>query len=378
MSAIPGDYREADFLSLRVDRETYPQNLSDITPDIEYNLLHRSNQHGEPIFDLQRMERKDAIRPAWPQSAEFAVNLTHDVDFIGRYHPSIAFRKGVSNLRAFATHKQFKYIRHSIRAGMEILGGAFIRDPLQRMDAWLDLEAKHGVRSTFFVTPEITGRHHWTDCSYQYDDRINHRGGKSKFSEIVREMDTSGWEVGLHPSWWTYRDSELLIYQKDQLESIIHHPIESVRQHFLHYDPRKTSQIQIQAGFKYDSTLGFNNDIGFKYGTCWPWEITENGDGQILEIPLVVQDVAMFHPGKRLKYSHDQAVATVLNLAEQVRKVGGVLTLSWHPDSIENEVTYSCYESLLSELNKMNAWFGTMKEIGNWWVTNSPELSSRA
>lgn len=360
-----------------MDKEQFPEDLSDIAPDLEHNLFYQSGKHREPIFDVLRAGENPGIRPTWPEEADFAVCLTHDVDFIGRYHPAIAYRKGLSNLKTFIQSGQFKYFRHTVKAGFEFIGSGLIKDPLQRLDAWLDLETSLGVKSTFFVTPESTGKHHWTDCTYKYSDRIRHRGSKVRFAEILREMDSSGWDIGLHPSWWTYTDPELMLFQKDQLEGIINHPVESVRQHFLHYAPNRTAEIQRLAGLKYDSTLGFNNDIGFKHGTCWPWRLPVQNGEQLLEIPLIVQDVAMFHPGKQLKYSREEAVSKVLELADSVRKVGGVLTLSWHPDSVENELVFSTYAELVKRLQGMRPWFGTVKDVGSWWARENHTLRGK-
>ena len=76
-------------------------------------------------------------------------------------------------------------------------------------------------------------------------------------AELIKTMDREGWEIGLHPSWNAHADLDEIIYQKQQLENVLGHSIQSVRQHFLKYDPLHTYSIQSLAGFKYDSTMGF-------------------------------------------------------------------------------------------------------------------------
>jgi len=59
--------------------------------------------------------------------------------------------------------------------------------------------------------------------------------------------------------------------QKRALEKALDHEVVSIRQHYLHYDIRITPAVHGEAGFKYDSTLGFNDNAGFRFGTCYPW-----------------------------------------------------------------------------------------------------------
>jgi hypothetical protein len=71
----------------------------------------------------------------------------------------------------------------------------------------------------------------------------------------------------------------------------------------IHYDIRVTPAAHAAAGFKYDSTLGFNDNVGFRFGTCYPWrlyDLKREEDLPVIEIPLIVQDGAMLNPGKGL------------------------------------------------------------------------------
>jgi len=108
-------------------------------------------------------------------------------------------------------------------------------------------------------------------------------------------------EIGLHPTWYSYNDVDELKRQKEALEKALDHEIVSVRQHYLHYDIRVTPAVHAAAGFKYDSTLGFNDNIGFRFGTCYPWHLYDlkaEKELPIMEIPLIIQDGAMLNPDK--------------------------------------------------------------------------------
>ncbi len=188
---------------------------------------------------------------------------------------------------------------------------------------------------------------------------------------MIREIYQRGCEIGLHPSWYSFNDMDELRRQKEALENALDQPIYSVRQHFLHYDIRNTPRVHSEAGFKYDSTLGFNDNIGFRFGTCYPWklyDILNNEELQILEIPLIVQDIAMLHPSKGMRIDSIMAFNYFVLLANGVEKVGGVLTLLWHPNEIINRKSWALYLKILNYLRENNAWTTSVQEIGNWWL----------
>ena len=116
---------------------------------------------------------------------------------------------------------------------------------------------------------------------------------------MIREIDRRGWEIGLHPSWYAFHeDADELKRQKAVLENALGGDVVSVRQHTLRYDMRVTPSVHAEAGFQYDSTLGFNDNVGFRFGTCYPWQLYDIHREQelsLMEIPLIIQDTALLN-----------------------------------------------------------------------------------
>ena len=135
----------------------------------------------------------------------------------------------------------------------------------------------------------------------------------------------------------------------------------------IHYDIRVTPAAHAAAGFKYDSTLGFNDNVGFRFGTCYPWrlyDLKREEDLPVIEIPLIVQDGAMLNPAKGLRLDEDTAFRYVIQMTEEVEKVGGVLTLLWHPNWIIIPHWWNLYLRTLEYLQQKDAWFGSVREVG--------------
>ena len=233
-------------------------------------------------------------------------------------------------------------------------------------------EIELGAHSTFFFSPGWSNltRQHQIDPGYELFDVVNFENRKISIAEMIREIERRGFEIGLHPSWYSFDDLEEIKRQKEALENILGHDILSVRQHYLRYDIRITPKIHARAGFKYDSTLGFNDNVGFRFGTSYPWylfDLDSNDKLPVMEIPLIVQDGALLSDNKGLRLDEETAFEYVIMIADKVEKVSGVLTLLWHPHHIVDQHWWALYLRILKYLRKKNTWFGSVREIGEWW-----------
>ena len=120
-----------------------------------------------------------------------------------------------------------------------------------------------------------------------------------------------------------------------------------------------------QAGFDYDSTCGYNESIGFKNGTSQPFR--PQGATRLLELPMVIQDTSLFYP-RTMRLKETQAWDICKITLDNVIKVGGVITLSWHTRSLSPERLWGeFYKKLLGELKNKKAWFGTAIQVVDWF-----------
>lgn len=84
----------------------------------------------------------------------------------------------------------------------------------------------------------------------------------------------------------------------------------------------------------------------------------------IVELLLIIQDGAMLNPAKGMRLDEETAFQYVVQMAEAVERVGGVLTLLWHPQYIANSIWWNLYLRVLGYLKDKNAWFGTVRDVG--------------
>lgn len=353
----------------RLSEDNSPERM---VPDFAFNVLNPLGLLYQPIVDEEYIVQGKK-KPTWPNNKPFAVCLTHDVDRVSLYS---------SKKRIWRRQIQLSNPRTLWQKARRTLGNMVYavysppspEDPLHTYEKWIETEKKVNAHSTFFFWPGFKNvkKHHLTDCLYDLNDPVAFDGQKCTVAEMIQEIDHRGWEVGLHASWYSYDNEDELKGQKERLEEVLNHEVESVRQHCLHYDIRITPFVHSKAKLRYDSTLGFNDNVGFRFGTCYPWHLIDlktDRETSVLEIPLHVQDSAMLAPNKGLRLDEEMAFQYVVQISDSVKKVGGVLTLLWHPHYMIEPTWWNLYIRTLQYLKEGDAWFASVKEVGERWET---------
>lgn len=375
MSSPPIDITK--LLQGRYEAERLPADLSRerIVPDFAFNVLHEHGLLYVPIADQVHLA-KGGERPRWPEGRPFAACLTHDVDSLTMFSSREAWRRGARNarLRSGALGRALAYAG-GVRGALAAAARRG-RDPLHRFEEWLQLEESVGAKSTMFFLPEDSAAPHSSDQDYRYADTMVFEGRRTTIGELMRELDRRGWEIGLHPRWYSFDDAAEMRAQKEQIERVLGHEIASVRQHFLHFDIRDTPRVQSDAGFRYDSTLGFNDNVGFRMGTSYPFHVYDlraESPLPLLEIPLTLQDGALLSARKGLRLDENTAYRYVVKIIDATAEVGGVANLLWHPHVIATEAWWRVYTRALRYLHEKGAWFGTVRDVGAWWEKHAVE-----
>ena len=93
---------------------------------------------------------------------------------------------------------------------------------------------------------------------------------------LMFKLRDDGHEVGLHPAFDSWRDSDLIANQRKILEANTGSTISSCRQHWLRFSWEDTWTAQSKGGIKKDSTLMFNDRPGFRNSSCLVLESLES------------------------------------------------------------------------------------------------------
>nr|WP_282594698.1 polysaccharide deacetylase family protein [Halomarina salina] len=268
----------------------------------------------------------------------FALCLTHDVDRLTEGYRGLYYalrNRDPSRLRTL--HPQ--------------------RESYWQFDTIVDLEASLGVRSSFNVLvekdlfAELPPREwvkprNWLLYRGRYDVQ------SPAVADTVRQLDAGGWEVGLHGSYDSYRDTDRLRYEKGVVESVVDHEIRGGRQHYLNLDVPETWHRHADVGLGYDTTLGASQSYGFDhgYGVRRPFD-------DFLVFPLTLMDIAL----PDVSNNPERAWRECERLLAEARDNGAVMTVDWHQRCFsETAFPYygRLYRALVERALEMGAWVG--------------------
>lgn len=158
------------------------------------------------------------------------------------------------------------------------------QDPFDTFD-WMIREGKDWKKTIYF----LVGGNTRYDTPYDLNSQ--------RMATILAMCLERGYEVGIHPSYATYEEEQLLRREKEQLAKLIGRSISHSRQHYLHFSWPSTPEILERQGISHDSSMGFNECIGFRCGTGFAYQLysfREERAFDFLEEPLVVMDSALF------------------------------------------------------------------------------------
>jgi len=319
---------------------------------------------------LGREQSQVFVKPFWPNNAKFAVCLTHDVDEIRKTYQYITQSfKGLKNLDfRKAAYQSSSFLTDKLTGN----------NPYWTFEKIMDIEERRGVRSTFFFLKErakvsVFDKSTWHHYARKYDFR------DPEIVSLMRKMMYEGWEVGLHGSFESYLNEEMLKSEKEELEGVLGNKngVVSIRQHHLNLKIPETWEYQENAGLKYDTSLGFKGGkgIGFRWGTCFPFHPIRNSNGtafalSLLEIPLTIMDISI-NPDT-------ESWRKCQRIIDRVEEQGGVLTLLWH-HTVFNDKEYpgwgDMYERLISECQRRGAWITSTRKIAEWWLRRKSGFS---
>jgi len=158
----------------------------------------------------------------------------------------------------------------------------------------------------------------------------------------------------------------MLRNEKDALEHSLGSIVVGGRQHNLNLSIPETWLHQEKAGLLYDTTLGYNDCLGFRWGISFPFRPflpEEDRDLDVLQIPLAIEDLPYF----RFQEPFDQFV----KIFDRINNIHGCLTLLWH-HSVFNENEFPGWESdyvkILDYCKGHDAWIGNGRKIQEWWT----------
>jgi hypothetical protein len=319
----------------------------------EYNPLFL-DQYGRFPYYLSTYKRilepevskflvENGLTVEYPERKKFAVCLTHDIDNVYLSKFDIIYGAAKS-LKHHQIKNAFKMLFNNIYSGW---------NPRWNFRDIIALEEKYGATSSFYFLALTKGN---SDFNYKIE------GLEYEMANIT----DNGWEVGLHGGHEAYNNLDEINEKKNNLEKVLGKNIIGYRNHYLRFKVPDTWTLLEKAGFKYDTTFGYPDHVGFRNGMCHPFKpfnLDTNGEIDILEIPLTIMDATLFD---YMMLDMGGAWELTKMLIDTVERYNGVITVLWHNASMVDE-KLKFYEKILKYCYEKKAWMTSGEEIWKWW-----------
>jgi hypothetical protein len=299
-----------------------------------------------------------------PAGHSFSVCLTHDIDFIGiRQHKcdhtmwGFLYRSTIGAVRELARGRigVGRMMRMwKAAASLPFVQLGIARDFWQPFEWYLKVE--QGIPATYFLIPfkgragEKVAAGHASRRATAYD--------VSDIPDWIATLKKQGCEVGVHgiDAWHSVEKG------REELRRLGSDA--GMRVHWLLANEQTPRTLE-EAGYAYDSTMGYNETIGFRAGTTQVY--LPPGNRSMLELPMHIQDGALFYPSY-LGLSESAAWTLCQEVVCAAQEHGGVLTLLWHDRSHGPERFWGeFYERLVVHLKTLKVWFASGRQVVNWF-----------
>lgn len=309
----------------------YRFGFTDVPPVDRYcELLGNVIRRTFPEFSVDQI---------WPNGKKFGLSLSHNVEFW--------------NLTPGASSQQ---IHHNIsKKLLYLFNRNYYDDPTRMIKGVLRRENLLKASSSFFLL---------TKSDFP-DKRRNYFDDETYFNQIVKMLKDKS--VNLHGSKEAAYQYHFLPEELDKLEGF---SANGFRVRYLNFRYQNLFKVLEQAKIKYDSSIGFDERIGYRAGISYPFQpynMEENRPFNVLEIPLIVLDEALF---KQTGSNYKKAMRRMNQLIAIAKKHRSHFSICWHThmfDLAAHPYLARLYWRTLQNAKLNGAWLCSLDKLYDYW-----------
>ena len=304
---------------------------------IEQSILYKTNKQFVPVVDLWIKEFKEKV-------LEERLGATFPIQ-----QAKILSTLDIDNLFAFRGKGFFRscgaFVKDIFKGDFTNLGKRWqvlLKNEKDPFDIYDDV-------SRFCEDEQIPLVYFFLYRNGTKYDRTVDPGSKA-FLKVFERLKKYNITCGLHPSYISNNSEDLLSEEFKKMSSDFQKQIQFSRQHFLMFDIRKTPRLLMRNGVVADFSMGYSNSPGFRAGTSRPFKYY-NFDKETTEplflVPFCFMDGAY---SIHQKMSTEEAMKTLLEMGEQVRRTGGNFVTVFHERSFYDHL-YPGFSRLYKNLH---------------------------
>ena len=298
-SNIPFDIFAASFFLLSRYEEYLPyvKDAHGRFPPTE-SLAYKNDFLSLPVVDIWAYKLLDKLKERFPEleykkrkyrySSLIDVTTSHCFAFRGLVRSVAGL---ILDLGTFKLKRVIQRIAVWLRVR---------KDPYDNFTTLMDYHKEFPCKSIFFFQ--------FAEYS-TYDKNVS--PDNNRFQYLIKSVADYS-KVSLSASYSSFSNLDLLKQEKKRLSDVIHRPVQQSRMRYNRVDIPLTYRDLVEAEFTDDYTMGYSHVIGFKAGTCTPFNF--------YDINMEIQQPIKIHPFA----VHDYALVNIKSKQEVLSKIDGI------------------------------------------------------
>lgn len=300
-----------------------------------------------PLVDEYVEILANAMTIVWPlvpiERQQGSVIISCDVDepFERWVRNPVDLAKGIGG--ALLRHRSLQMAKRRLSNAAASFFGNYTYDPNWCFDWYMDVCERYNLCAEFYFLAEEGPR--GVDAAYSITS--------PRIQKLLRQIHDRGHLIGLHGSYDSFDRADKLTQEREKLEGACRmagagQEVTHTRQHYLRWDATKTPDCQQQAGFMLDSTGGYADKSGFRFGTSrvfsmWSW--SKRNALAIAQQPLIVMEGTLLSG----VYSEKDAapLETIVRIKRKSLTHGGNFSILWHNSSLTLPTDRALFEAVL-------------------------------
>lgn len=303
--------------------DRYRESKSEISPLLQIPIVHLYAEH---LWKLLKLKNPNLKR----NQSQFDYEFTFDID-----QPWMFLHKPLK-IKLLSLAKTI--LKGKLQASSKLLKIWWTKnDPFAVYD--FIFKNFNSAKTKVFFLINRSSKH---DSRFSFKNKV--------FQDLIRKCEQKNYKIGIHPSFETYRDRNLLEFEKIQLENIFNKQIINSRQHYLRYNLPETFQNYENIGLKHDYSICPIDYVGFKLGVCTsiPWfDLSKN---RITEIELHPSQIMDRTLQLYLKKSPEEAIKSISEIINQVRSVNGTFRILMHNTTFSEEAEWRAWRKVFERM----------------------------
>ena len=331
---FPFDIFAACFYLLSRYEEYYPHEKDQYGRYAHTNsLAFREGFLHQPLVNIWLEEFKKALAYKYPslkfRRKNFKCILSYDIDIAYSYK-----HKGLKRTLGGFARSILRGNWQEVSDRWQVLRGTK-KDPFDCFE-WLDalhLYCRLKPYYFFLVAKKQIG----------YDK--NTPRSVEALRDLIEYYATS-YKAGLHPSWQSGDQHELLDEEHEWIESVADKAIIHSRQHYIRFSLPGTFQRLVDVGIQKDFSMGYATTNGFRASACssffW-YDLQKEQTTSLLLFPFCFMDATNYY---QLKHKPEQAYKELMQYYNQVKKLNGMLISIWHNSILGTDPSFNGWREM--------------------------------